>query len=49
MKGRKEKAKLKERQAEFDAMKDQRGFKRPGSLNPHKQGGSSNRRPGRFR
>lgn len=33
--------KLKARQREFDSMKNVQGFKRPGSMNPHKQGGYS--------
>ena len=45
---RKQAAKLKHRRQEFDSMKQQRGFKRPGSLNPHKQGGP-NSKPGGYR
>lgn len=33
--------KLKVRRMEFDSMKNTRGFKRPGSMNPHKQHGGS--------
>ncbi len=37
-------AQLDRRQKEFDAQRDKQGFKRPGSMNPHKQasGGAVN-------
>lgn len=44
--------KLKQRQGEYDAVRDPKqkaAMKRPGSMNPHKQGGISSRGPGKRR